>query len=202
LGVAEEDEARAAALLARAGDDPARPRVMLNPGASFGPSKMWDPERFAAVADALTERRGAQVILNAAPSVTERRIAARVVAAMTRKPLINLADLDNTIGLLKALLRRCDLLITNDTGPRHVAAALGTAVVTLFGSTDPVWARLDYERERIIRLDVPCSPCQKKLCPQPAGPFYHQCMAGITPEMVVAAAEELLGIPRKEGGPA
>ena len=94
--------------------------------------------------------------------------------------------------MLKALLRRCAVLITNDTGTRHIAAALGVGVVTLFGSTDPAWTEIDYPRERTVRLDLPCSPCQQRLCRQPPGPLYHQCMGLITPEMVLPAAEELL----------
>jgi len=190
LGVTAADEAEADAIFAEAGIDRGRPVVMLNPGAAFGPSKMWPAERYAAVADALIERRGGQVIVNAAPN--EKAIAARVVEAMRNTPAVSFGERDNTIGLLKALMRRCDLLITNDTGARHFAAALGAGVVTLFGSTDPVWAQIDYPRERIVRVDVPCSPCQQKVCPMPAGPEHHQCMTAITPEMVLAAAEELL----------
>lgn len=184
-------EAQAAdALLADADADPARPLVMLNPGAAFGRSKMWDPERFAELGDRLAERRGAQLIVNAAPA--ERGIAAEVGEAMRRRALISFADRDNTLGMLKGLLRRCALLVTNDTGARHVAAALGAGVVTLFGSTDPRWSRTDYPRERTVRADVPCSPCQRKLCPQPAGPRYHQCMWKITVEEVLAACEQVL----------
>ena len=200
LGVLASDREQAQALLAQAGARSDRPLVMLNPGASFGPSKMWAPERFGAVADALIERRGAQVIVNAAPNDAERGVAAQVAGAMRGPPLVNLAGRDNTLGLLKALLRRCDLLITNDTGPRHIAAAFGVGVVTLFGSTDPVWAQIDYDRERILRVDLPCSPCQEKICPQPAGPLYHQCMAGISTEMVLRAADELLDLPPRDRG--
>ena len=84
--------------------------------------------------------------------------------------------------------------MTNDTGARHVAAGLGAGVVTLFGSTDPRWSEIDYALERIVRVDVPCSPCQKKLCSRPAGPTYHQCMSAITTDMVFAACEEVLGL--------
>jgi heptosyltransferase-2 len=166
------------------------PLVMLNPGASFGPSKLWPAERFAAVADELIARRGAAVIINAAPA--EKAVALAVAAAMRHPPLINLAERENSIGLVKALLLRCDLAITNDTGARHLAVALGAAVVTIFGSTDPARTELHYQRERIIRADVPCSPCQKKQCPLPVGAEFHQCMTAISPSMVLAAAEELL----------
>ncbi len=92
------------------------------------------------------------------------------------------------------------MLITNDTGARHIAAAMGSAVVTLFGSTDPRWAQIDYPSERIVRGEVPCSPCQLKLCNQPAGPASHQCMAAITVEMVTQAANELLDARANGGG--
>ena len=74
-------------------------------------------------------------------------------------------------------------------------------MVTLFGSTDPNWTTLDYPAERIVRIDVPCGPCQKKTCPLPAGPEFHQCMTGLTVEMVLEAAMELLCRPESgEGG--
>lgn len=177
------------ALLAGAGVNDSAPLVMLNAGASFGPSKLWAPGRYAALADRLIERRGARIIINAAPS--ERDIAADVENAMTRPAALSFARRDNTLGLLKALLRRCDLLVTNDTGARHFAAALGIGLVTLFGSTDPVWARIDCGRERIVRVDVPCGPCQRKVCPLD-GADEHRCMKAITVERVLDAAETVL----------
>lgn len=198
LPVAPADREAADALLAEAGVVPDRPVVLLNPGASFGTSKMWAPERYGALADLLIERRAAQVVLNAAPS--ERHVARWVEEAMTHRPAISFARRDNSLGLLKALLARCDLLVTNDTGARHVAAALGTPVVTVFGSTDPEWSRIGFGDERIVREPVECSPCQQKLCPLPAGPQYHQCMERIAPERVLAAACELLDLARPKGG--
>ena len=192
LVVPQSDADQAEELLQSVEADPARPLVMINPGAAFGVSKMWDPHRYAAVADTLVERHRAQIIINAAPG--ERKIAAQVEADMSHDPLINFARRRNSLSMLKALLDRSALLITNDTGARHVAAALDTPVVTLFGSTDPRWSRIDYERERTIRVDMPCSPCHEKTCPLPAGPQYHGCMAAITPEMVLPAAEELLDL--------
>ncbi|MCE5325690.1 MAG: glycosyltransferase family 9 protein, partial [Planctomycetaceae bacterium] len=193
LGVRDEDDRAAAELLAQAGADESRPLVLMNPGASFGPSKMWELDRFAAVADALIERRGAQIVINASPA--ERGIAAQVALAMRHEPLVNFADRDNSLGLLKGLVKRCRLVVTGDTGVRHIAAAMGAGVVTLFGSTDPVWAQIDYPRERILRVDVPCSPCQRKMCDRPPGPIYHQCMAAISPEMVLEQALALLDEP-------
>ncbi len=195
LPVSEADQAAADELLA--GAEARRPRVMLNPGAAFGPSKLWSAERFAAVADELVRRRGAAIIINAAP--TEKDVARAVAAAMresARGGLVNLAERANSLGLVKALLRRCDLLITNDTGARHLGAAMACAVVTIFGSTDLARTELHYDRERIVRADVPCSPCQKKICPNRDAEL-GRCMKAVTVEMVLAAAEELLVL---EGG--
>ncbi len=190
LSVEDTFAAEADDLFAQVGIDAHRPVVVVNPGASFGSSKLWQPERFAAVADTLIERRGAQILINVAPK--ETAIAAAVVGAMRHTPAVDFGKRGNTLGLLKAVIARANLLITGDTGPRHVAAALGTPVVTLFGPTDPDWTTIDFPDERIVRVDVPCAPCQKKLCPLPVGPRHHLCMERITPEMVLVAAEQLL----------
>jgi len=190
LSVGEADAASAETMRRRAGVEEGRPVVLINPGAAFGPAKLYPAERFAAVADGLVEARGAQIIINAAPG--ERPIAEAVEGRMKHAPVLNLARIDNTIGLLKAFVRRADLVITNDTGPRHFAVAFGRAVVTIFGPTDPERTKTYCDRERIVRVDVPCGPCQCKRCPLPEGPSRHQCMLGISPEMVVAAGKELL----------
>ena len=190
LPVTEADEQAADELFEQAAIDPARPVVMLNPGASGGTSKIWGPDRFAQTADILIETRGAQIVINAAPA--EKHIAADVAGRMDGSPAINFADRDNTLGLLKGTLRRTDLLVTNDTGARHIAVAVGAAVVSVFGSTDPLWARINCPRERIVSVDVNCGPCGRKLCNQIPGPMYHHCMGKVTAEMVVEAAEQLL----------
>jgi len=190
LPVTDADEAAAQELFDRSGVDPSRPVVMLNPGASGGASKIWGPDRYAQTADALIEGRGAQIIINAAPA--EKAIAADVAGRMSGRPTINFADRDNTLGLLKSMLRRTDVLVTNDTGARHIGAAMGASLVTVFGSTDPLWAQIDCPRERIVSVGTDCSPCGRKLCTQIPGPMYHHCMHNVTSDMVVRAAEQLL----------
>lgn len=184
-------------LLEKAGVTSQTPLVVINPGASFGASKLWPVERFAAVADELHERFGAAIAINAGPA--ETTIAAAMESAMRHRPAINMTRARPSLGLLKAMTARAALMITGDTGPRHMAAALGTAVVTIFGPTDPAWTIINYARERIIRVDLPCSPCQKKVCPL-TGAQMHQCMLQITPDMVLTAAEELLRTSPSLGG--
>jgi len=190
LPVTEDDEAAAVELFAQVGVDSAKPVVMLNPGASGGTSKIWGPDRYAQTADALIENRGAQIIINAAPR--EKRIAADVAARMKHQPIINFAYRDNSLGLLKSMLKRTDVLVTNDTGARHIGAAMDASLVTVFGSTDPLWAKIDCRREIIVSVDVDCGPCGKKLCTQIPGPMYHHCMHKVTADMVVEAVEQLL----------
>lgn len=161
-----------------------RPVVLLNPGARYGDAKMWIPERFAAVGDQLIDDWNATVLLSGAPN--EQPILDAVQAA-ARHPLIELPSHNVGLGMLKSVMRRCDLVITNDTGPRHIAAAFGVPVITVFGPTDPRWTEIDFSDERIVRIDVDCGPCQKKICP-----LDHRCMTRVTPDMVTAHAKTLL----------
>ena len=89
------------------------------------------------------------------------------------------------------MISRCDLLVNNDTGPRHVAKAFGVPVVTIFGPTHPGWTDTEYPLERKLSVPVDCGPCQKKICPLDP-PLKLQCMTRVTVETVAAAAAELL----------
>lgn len=194
LFVTEPERREAAAVLAQCGLDadvsrPASrgqpPMILLNPGAAYGAAKCWRPEYFAELADRLIDEQRATVLLSAAPR--ERPIVEAIKRLMKHAP----HDLSNkgiTLGSLKEIVRRCDLMITNDTGPRHIAAALDVSVVTIFGPTWPQWTEIYYARERQVAVKVFCGPCQKKVCP-----LDHRCMTRLTPGMVHDAAMELLG---------
>ena len=123
-----------------------RPFVVLNPGANK-PNKRWPADRFAAVADALADRHQFAVLVSGSPG--ETNVVRAVVEAAT-VPVVDLVQRGVTLGSLKAVLQRARLLITNDTGPRHIAAALGTPVVGLFGPTDHRWTDIDCPHERIV----------------------------------------------------
>ena len=183
LFVGEEERALAGEALKEAGLE-GGPLVLLSPGASFGPSKCWGAERFAHTADELAERLGARVGVICAPA--ELAEAQKIVELAEHEVKI-IGEGRLSLGVLKGVIERADVVITNDTGSRHMAAALGRAVVTVFGPTDPTWAQIDYERERIVRVDVDCGPCQLPVCPKD-----HRCMTRIEPERVAAEAAELL----------
>ncbi len=143
-----EDRDAADTLLREAGFDPAGDRrlVLLNPGAQK-PMKRWPPARFAALADRCAERWGAAVAVTGSPA--EASILREVVEA-ARVPVLNLAEAGMTLRLLKSVVERSSLMVTNDTGPRHIAAAMGTPVVTLFGPTGPEWTRIGFADEREV----------------------------------------------------
>jgi heptosyltransferase-2 len=190
LGITNEERAEAQEVLNVAPGE----FVVMVPGANFGSSKCWLPDRFASVAATLADPAGpynAQIILAGSPS--ERPIIDAVlehVSPSLREKMHSLPSLNGgqgiSIGALKEIVRRSRLMICNDTGPRHFAAAFNIPVITLFGPTDPRWAETYFEKERIIRIDVPCGPCQLKTCP-----IDHRCMTGITVQMVLAAVREL-----------
>ena len=89
--------------------------------------------------------------------------------------------------MLKPFVQRCGLMITNDTGPRHYAVALNVPVVVIMGPTDPRYTNANLDRTVVVRKELECSPCHKKVCPRG-----HECMKGIQPNEVFAAAEQLL----------
>ena len=100
----------------------------------------------------------------------------------------SLGDKPLTLGQLKALFLQADLVISNDTGPRHIAIALERKLITLFGPNDPSWTETGYENEIQLIGDVPCGPCQKPKCNQSE----HKCMQVISVDMVCDAAGRLL----------
>jgi len=165
-----------------------KPLIFLNPGAQYGAAKCWLPEYFAEIADRCVDELGATVLVSGSPK--ERPIV-DAIRTHAKRSFVDLVALRPTLGSLKELVRRSDLMLTNDTGPRHIAAAMQTPVVTLFGPTHQDWTRIDFPHERSFQIPVECGPCQKKICPL-APPLYHQCMKLLTPDMVWPAMLELL----------
>ena len=173
---AEEQAAREALAAAGVGAD--EPLALLAPGASFGPSKLWPAERFAAVGDALAAA-GARVAVIGAPD--EAPLAARVAGAMRAPATVLAGRLD--LGASKAVVRRARVLVCNDAGARHVAVAFGVPVLALFGPTSLARTSWNLERVQAFAADVPCRPCYRRTCP-----IDHRCMTRIATEAVAAAA--------------
>ncbi len=183
LGIGPADDAACARRFASLDEN--RPLVVLNPGGAFGTAKLWPAERFAAIGDALTREFNAQVVASGTP---KERSLGEAIARAARLPVTLCFDPPVGLGPLKALIRRADLLVTNDTGPRHYAIALGTPVVTVFGPTDPGWTETHFHLERKVMLALDCQPCQKKRCPL----GHTNCMMQLDADQVLVAARALL----------
>jgi heptosyltransferase-2 len=170
--------------LASYGISPGDLVVGLNPGAKFGSSKCWPAEHFAGLAELLQEEYPCKLLLLVGPG---EEALAEAIVAKSRARLVNTGPDRIDLSQLKPLVKRCDLLVTNDTGPRHYAVAFGVPAVVVMGPTDPRYTDANLERTVVVRQDLPCAPCHLKVCP-----LQHECMTRITPSMVLEAARGLL----------
>ena len=158
------------------------PPVILAPGASFGPSKCWPVRRYAELADRFA-RRGRIVMLVGGPGEGARLEAVR--AAMRTRPVVFDDVLD--LGALKALVRRAGLLVANDAGTRHLAAAFGVPGVIFFGPTSVAKTADNLEPIEILEADHACRPCYRRACPTD-----HRCLRSISVEHADQAAMRVL----------
>jgi ADP-heptose:LPS heptosyltransferase len=166
-----------------------RPIVGLHPSGGRA-IKQWYPARFGTAAGAIARDIGAAVVLTGGEG--EQRLVAEARAAIP--PSVPVADLSGGLDLLTlaAVLSRLDLYVTGDTGPMHLAAAMGVPVVGVFGISDPArYAPLTPHR-RIVRIDLPCSPCNRvRLPPERCRGHVPDCLEGIAADMVHRAGMEL-----------
>ncbi len=162
--------------------------VGLNPGAFYGPAKRWFPDRYAAVADSVAEEYNARIVVLGSSS--DLPVVEQVAGNMKRKPVILAGR--TTLGQLMGLISQCRLLITNDSGPMHLAAALDVPQLAIFGSTSEIATGPLSANAVIIKNQVDCNPCFLRECPTD-----FRCMEGISVQQVLGKAREVL-----EKGPA
>ncbi|MBI4004307.1 MAG: glycosyltransferase family 9 protein [Candidatus Omnitrophica bacterium] len=182
LWISPKDTAHIEQLLRRWRVDPARPLVIICPGARSH-IKRWTVEGFAALADRLIAEAGASVIFCGEPD--EEAVVEEVVASM-HQSAHNAVGL-TTIRQLGALMQRAKLVITNDSASLHLASALNVPTVAIFGPTDAAKYGPTSPQHHTIRRQLFCSPCEQALCR-----FNHECMRFVSAEEVYAAARELL----------
>lgn len=178
-----ESGAEAEKLLSESGLAPHTPVIGITPGASYGTAKRWPAERFAAAADLLADRFGTVALLFGSSS------EASITQAIRERMRGAAVDFGGrtTLSELASLLGRCALLLTNDTGTMHLASALGTRCVALFGPTDPRRTGPLGEGHQILHNPPACSPCRYRDCP-----IDHRCMRELDVERVAAAAGTIL----------
>lgn len=184
VAVSDEERRQAGDILETYGIT-GRDRVVvgINPGAAYGSAKRWPVERFAAVCDEIGESRGSDIVIFGGPG---EKNTGRQVSGLTKRPCVNLCG-KTTLREAIALIERCELFITNDSGLMHVAAALGVPVVAVFGPTNPVTTGPSSPESCIVQVPASCSPCLKPECPGD-----HRCMRDITVDMVLESAREVM----------
>ena len=158
--------------------------VGLNPGAAWGVSKRWLPEYFARAGELFHQKLNARVVLFGG---SEDVPLAEEIAAAMNAPSLAIAGQDN-LRILPALISRCNLFITNDTGPMHIATSQNVPQIALFGPTDAQQTAYSFDNVKVLRLDLECAPCFQRTCPL----VHHQCMVGITPQQVFEAGMKLI----------
>ena len=182
LEVSDERRFEAGKLLAGFGLDPLQKIVALGVGSTNSRAKRWPAERYAELADRLQLDADANVILIGAKD--ESDVAAKVWESCKVKPtnIAGKTDLSEAVSILASI----DLLISNDMGLAHVAPAVGTETIVIFGPTNPETTRPFSDRATLIREDVDCSPCMLRDCP-----IDHRCMTRISVDEVFDAAVEI-----------
>lgn len=157
------------------------PLVVMHPGTRW-PTKHWPPERFAALAEALRRERQARVVFTGSPA---DRPLITLIRSLMAEPALDLCGCTD-LSALTRLFFHADLAVTTDTGPMHLAAAVGTPVVAVFGPTAPWRTGPLGPQHRVVRLPLPCSPCFQRRCPEP------RCLTSLPMAEVLAAVGEIL----------
>jgi heptosyltransferase-2 len=157
--------------------------IGINPGATFGNAKRWLPERYAVLGQMIQASSGGRVLIFGGPG--EEELGDRI-AKLIGNHCTNLCG-RTRLREAMALIERCALFVTNDSGLMHVAAAFDIPQIVIIGSTDPVHTGPSNPRSRIIQVSTACAPCLETECPTD-----HRCMKEISVEMVYEAAMTFL----------
>ncbi len=183
LSLSPERKHAARQLLTAHGADATKRLVLLCPGSINSRAKRWPADRYAALADQLAEA-GTTVALIGSPGELE---VSNQVMKLSRHPPVLLTG-KTSVAEVTGLISIADVLITNDTGPAHIGAAVGTPTLVIFGPTNPLTTAPYGPAGEMIRRPPDCAPCMLRDCP-----IDHRCMTAITPEDVFERARQLVG---------
>lgn len=160
-----------------------RPFGIMIAGAQYGSSKCWPPDHFSELADMAIERFNADIYI--LPGRGEESLALKIREGSARKDRVRVRLMN--IRDMKVCISRASFVVSNDTGPRHIAAALRVPTVALAGPMDERYTTYPSECTRVLSKDVSCRPCNKKRCD-----VGHECLKSIKPEEVLQALEDIL----------
>jgi heptosyltransferase II len=160
--------------------------VLMNCSGAYGPAKLWPAEHFGKLARRMATELDHDVLAICGPG--EAPVAREIVGRAQSPRVFSLADQPLGLAATKVCLRRSRLLVSTDSGPRHIAAAFGTPVITLMGPTLPVWIDNPTVRGAFVRVNLDCLGCAKRVCPL----GHHRCMKELSPDMVLEAVAQLL----------
>lgn len=186
LGTTDEDEQSADRVWQALNLPTAGKVVALCPAGAYGAAKHWPVEHFAELGRRIATAEDCHVLVMCGPA--ERETARQITKLAADRRVVSLDEQPLSIGLSKACVRRTRLVVTTDSGPRHLAAGFDIPAVALFGSTDAGWSLNYNPREIRLREDLPCAPCAKRVCPL----GHHRCMQELGVDRVMGAARQLL----------
>ena len=170
--------------------DPDLSTVVINNSGAFGETKLWPPGELLRLCRLLLTQQEIRIVLHCGPA--ERQAANTIAEELSSPRVVSMGRAGRLpLSLSKSLIARADLVISTDSGPRHVAAAFDRPVISLFGPTDVTWTQTYNQEEVVMESNLPCRPCWKPRCPL----GHHACMAGLTAERVYRAALDLLRHP-------
>ncbi|MBI4682449.1 MAG: lipopolysaccharide heptosyltransferase II [Nitrospirae bacterium] len=174
------------------------PLIGVNPGATYGSAKRWLPDRFADLIIKIINELNGRVIIFGGPSEVE--IADEIITEINKLKIklkmekygsrILVMSGKTNLRELAALISECDIFITNDSGPMHMASALLVPIVAIFGSTNKTTTGPFGEGHTIITKDLPCAPCMKRECPE----GHLNCMTDMTADEVFNAVKKTLPV--------
>jgi lipopolysaccharide heptosyltransferase II len=175
-------------LLQQEGWNADKPLIACHVSSNNGQSKRWPIPYWAKLMDRLIRENGANVVLTGAP--VDLPLIERITQRMQEQPIVLAGK--TSLPQLAALLQRADLLISGDSGPMHIGAAVGTPLIAIHGPTDPALSGPVSPKATILRSDIWCSPCYNARGPADCRFFTTQCMKDITPDRVFSVVREKL----------
>lgn len=186
LGTTAEDEALVDRIWSELRLRPGERVITFNCSGAYGAAKLWPTRHFAELGHRVATQLKSEVLVICGPN--ERVRAAEIATTANHPRVHSLSRFPLSLGLSKACVKRSDLFVTTDSGPRQFGVAFDVPMVSLFGPSDVIWGENPLARELTLQLPLSCAPCQRPTCPLE----HHRCMRDLTVDQVFRAVVEQL----------